>query len=176
MLLSWWMFLIVPVVFLTATNETAFPSSQFYTLYDLYEATNGQNWYWKSNGKIWNFTDSNVNPCIDQWQGLVCLSSNTSISKIRLGEYNLVGTIPTSVASFVNLTTFNLTTNNLIGAIPSSLFDLQQLSSILLQNNSLVEFENNSFPLLLSLTYLDLSDNLFTGPFMSFHNFLKKQV
>jgi hypothetical protein len=108
-----------------ALNEYNIPSYERQALYDLYNSTNGNDWiYQEGENGHWDFTEyPNVYPCLasNPWQGLNCTvllsysSSNYSyyISKIRLSNYSLNGTIPDSITTFSYLQDLNLSYNNM---------------------------------------------------------------
>ena len=42
------------------------------SLHALYASTDGSHWDWsQATGAHWNFI-SNLNPCLDNWQGVIC--------------------------------------------------------------------------------------------------------
>jgi hypothetical protein len=44
-------------------------------LHDLYDSTNGPNWYYNdvsSSGIPWDFTNPDANPCDENWYGVYC--------------------------------------------------------------------------------------------------------
>ena len=61
---------------LSQSTTANIPASEWNALYDLYNATSGENWRWRLNpvaGISWNFSDFSINnPCTDQWQGIAC--------------------------------------------------------------------------------------------------------
>lgn len=144
-------------------------STDVYALRDLYDDTGGSAWLWKNTsvfGDIWNFSQSLVNPCVDQWQGLNCtctlvdLTCNVSI--VSLESYGLVGQLPTTLANLTSLESLKLNKNQLIGSLPSTLGNLLHLKFLDVSNNLLT----SSIPQELTglnLQWLDLSHNLFTG-------------
>ncbi len=93
----------------------------------LYDSTGGEYWtYDGADDGHWNFSEPQ--PCLPTpWQGLTCDSSNTFISEMSLGGFNLAGSLPGVV--FVNLTQLrdlDLDNNDLSGSIPESLGNLPQ--------------------------------------------------
>ena len=67
------------------------PSYERQALYDLYIATNGDDWdYQEGNEGHWNFSDPNVNPCSNsnRWQGLNCTTPTSSSSYYYISEIN----------------------------------------------------------------------------------------
>lgn len=76
-------------------DAATLPTPEFNALYELYNATNGQNWIW--SGNQWDF-DENASPCVDNWQGVTCVLNQTSniynIIDLNLEECNLMGTLP----------------------------------------------------------------------------------
>jgi hypothetical protein len=93
-------------------------------LKDLYDATDGVHWHWKTGmnaGAIWNFTVDEPQPCNPQslWQGLTCLCSNSTlrndigyrctIVELELPSYGLIGHIPSSLGDLQDLELIDLT-------------------------------------------------------------------
>ena len=107
-------------------------------LNDLYIATSGSSWTWKPvalYGNIWNFSQPNANPCTDTWQGIVCTSkcstSQCYVKELILENYNLNGTLPSTLDALNQLLILSITENpDLGGTIPSTLtqINLQQLN------------------------------------------------
>ena len=105
-----------------------FNSSEYSALKLLYDSTGGEYWtYDGADNGHWNFSDPN--PCFPTpWQGLTCDSSNTIISEMSLGLFNLTGSLPGEV--FTNLPELRglyLYNNDLSGSIPESLGKLPRL-------------------------------------------------
>ena len=126
------------------------PEHEMQALQDLYVATNGANWQWSTQNPLnilpvgipWNFSDvQNHNPCKDQWQGINCSFPapyvNYFVTDIALPLHNLVGTIPGSLGSILNLENLVLVGNKLTGSIPDSLCNLPVLQRLALSRNSL---------------------------------------
>jgi hypothetical protein len=95
------------------------PSYQVEALQDLYVSTNGWQWYWKEPeltfGAIWDFNQSNPNPCSERWQGITCSSDCSSspcvITELILDEYGLHGTLPMSLGNITSLTSLEIYSN-----------------------------------------------------------------
>ena len=91
-------------------------------LQDLYVSTNGNEWNWRnaSYGIPWNFT-TNSNPCTENWQGVTCRlypsSSTQHVIELSLSDYNLNGTIPTSLINLTELEQFLVSHNYLYGKL-----------------------------------------------------------
>jgi hypothetical protein len=105
------------------------PFSEWSALRDFYEATNGINWSWKGTGNVWDFSSQLVNnPCRDNWSGIICTcnhyerpqyyygiyyytynptvdNSSCFVEKLVLNNYNVDGTIPSSIGNLTKLTT-----------------------------------------------------------------------
>eukprot|EP01036_Dinobryon_divergens_P034245 gene34245-44239_t len=155
------------------------PKNEVNALEDLYNATNGYSWQWKYPlsvfGNKWNFSDSNVDPCASNWQGLSCTrrqhlsseqkSTNISVVEfISLESYNLNGYVPSSISNLIHLIGFNVKHNLVGGIIPTTFcrcWNITQfdVSYNLLTGNVPSCLVNN----LTMLKYFDLETNLLTG-------------
>jgi hypothetical protein len=113
----------------------------------LYDATNGDNWDWRTadddityepynGGAIWAFPASVSDPCTMNWQGVTCISlqqSNGScfVGSLVLNYYNLQGgPLPKEISGLTGLSTLDLGHNYITGAIPTeigAIADLQFL-------------------------------------------------
>ena len=70
------LYALLALLLLSSSISDSIPLAEFDALFDLFNATDGSNWLWKDTttyGPKWNFSDLNVNPCIDKWQGLKLL-------------------------------------------------------------------------------------------------------
>ena len=98
------------------------PAQEISVLQDLYISTNGNEWIWRdaSYGIPWNFT-ANCNPCVENWQGVTCKldpnSSSQHIIMLSLNNYNLHGTLPTSLMNITKLEQLIMSNNNLYGKL-----------------------------------------------------------
>ena len=128
------------------------PISEVNALYDLYQATDGENWAFRKNysefGIPWNFTNiKSQNPCslVSPWQGVNCTTTtsgtggniSTTISSLHLDEYNLTGIIPSSISNLTSLVDLELGYNHIYGGIPSELCLLETLEVLKLEFNHL---------------------------------------
>eukprot|EP00981_Chlorochromonas_danica_P008206 scaffold2062_cov181-Ochromonas_danica.AAC.10 len=165
------------------------PSSQIQALHAFYNATSGDTWTWLRSARRnanhtvpgtnitlstnrtsvrWNFSESNPNPCQEQWQGLYCQCSARicSLIAIDLPHMNLTGTIPEDISSFSSLLVLKLSTNSIRSSLPSGLASLTKLVELSIDLNYLEgSVPNATFAQLENLRVLDISDNLFTGSF-----------
>ncbi|MCP4046103.1 MAG: hypothetical protein GY732_08960 [Gammaproteobacteria bacterium] len=123
-------------------------------LTELYNSTGGDNWTDNSN---WLVGD----PCADSWFGVVC--GVGTVHRLILADNNLIGSIPASINSLVNLKRFSLASNQLTGSIPASLGDLVNLTFLDFSNNQLSDSLPDALTNLINLTWLDLSDNQLAG-------------
>ncbi|KAA8524854.1 hypothetical protein F0562_011277 [Nyssa sinensis] len=85
------------------------------------------------------------------------------LSELSLGDINLYGEIPVSLANLTQLTVLNLYSNHLFGQIPSWLMNLTHLTEIQLMENQLQGPIPSSFSKLKNLEILSLSSNNFNG-------------
>ncbi len=120
-------------------DSEMFAPTQLQALSDLYYATNGTNWkYTSCNGGVqWNFTQINVNPCLEQWCGITCNNDQTSIQGLVLWSYFLTGTLPTTIDQLIDLEDLELASNQISGTIPSSIIKLTKLQILDLSSNLL---------------------------------------
>jgi uncharacterized repeat protein (TIGR01451 family) len=158
--------------------QTQIPQAECTTLLDLYNSTNGPNWY-DSPGNQWNLTNT---PC--SWSGISCnnghvtaiyrsnerlngpvpnLSALSELQSLRLPNNQLSGEIPSSLANLSQLSTLDLESNQLSGEIPSSLANLSQLSTLDLSSNQLSGEIPSSLANLSQLSTLDLGYNQLTA-------------
>eukprot|EP01095_Lingulamoeba_sp_RSL-Kostka_P003532 TRINITY_DN14508_c0_g1_i1.p1 TRINITY_DN14508_c0_g1~~TRINITY_DN14508_c0_g1_i1.p1 ORF type:complete len:506 (-),score=137.87 TRINITY_DN14508_c0_g1_i1:156-1673(-) len=95
------------------TNQILLESQRNFLL-ELYVSTNGGSWRHNTN---WNEGD----PCEDNWYGVECDDSMTSIVRLELGANFLDGTLPNSIGDLLDLQLLYLHRNGLRGTIPESL-------------------------------------------------------
>ena len=75
------------------------PIQEVLALHSLYKATDWDNWYWRTTGKVhWNFTHiAEQNPCYPIWQGVECVDGY--ITELTLDAYNLRGSLPSQLSN-----------------------------------------------------------------------------
>jgi Leucine-rich repeat (LRR) protein len=151
-----------------AVEIMPFPNTELKALQDLYNATNGQNWVWKSNtteyGSIWNIENPSANPCTERWQGINCTSVEPlAVLSIELTEYNLNGTLPNTLNALTSLLELQLNGNAVRGPIASSIGEIQNLEVLDLASNKLSGTLPSFLGALTSLRYIDLSYNKLNG-------------
>jgi hypothetical protein len=164
---------------------TSISSSEVNALYDFYQSLHGEYWLWRlpesKFGAIWNFTtypNTNINPCNDNWQGITCTNVTSSsspsvvtqsISSMILSQYNLTGTIPSSISSLTSLEVFIADYNEIRGSLPPSFCDCSSLAHLeLTQNHLSGNLSSCFFTNLPSLQAFSLIENQLTGSFPSF--------
>jgi Leucine-rich repeat (LRR) protein len=129
-------------------------SPDYGPLVDLYNATKGDSWFYKTNWLTGN------NPC--NWSGVSCNSAGR-VYYLYLGYNNLNGTLPASLGNLSQLQTFNLNSNNLTGAIPTSLGNLTNLTTLDMDYCKLSGSIPASLGNLSKLQYFYLYHNQLTG-------------
>jgi hypothetical protein len=165
------------------------PTAELAALQDLYDSTKGQYWKWKNIGNQWNFSGQ-YNPCADDWQGILCSPCFVTCHAVALtlSEYNLSGTLPSTLGSFDEMEQLHLDRNELSGwlpteigdltsifyldlavnvltnQIPSEICDLHSLSNLNLQGNKLTGQVPKCIGNLSSLEILSLNFNILSGP------------
>eukprot|EP01040_Poterioochromonas_malhamensis_P014025 gene14026-15493_t len=188
------MLLLYLLFFLASCNArgASFPVNEYNYLKELYDSTNGSNWFDNTN---WNFENISLyNPCLQRWYGVFadCGKSTEGNSAegttgLYLDANNLIGRLPSILTNFTVLIDFWVSDNHLTGPFPSFI-DCPLLSSIHIFNNYLTgplmenmlhnlpkisslfvwrNYLNGSFPdviyQLYQLQNLDLSENMFSG-------------
>jgi Leucine-rich repeat (LRR) protein len=160
-----------------STDDYVFSPVQVQALNELYVGTEGTNWDWVKDPAVgipWNFSVPNPNPCTSHWQGIICNSKTTctdvapcTILHLVLKNYNLIGTLSSTIGNLINLEVFDLSNNRINGSIPSSVSDLVSLKNLTLSDNVL----NGTIPKTLSqltlLQTLNLSANHLVGDLFS---------
>lgn len=116
--------------------------TEFNSLHDFYNATNGPFWIWHNvsiHSVPWNFSIPGVNPCFDDWQGLVCECRLTScvVVTLFLDYHNLTGHLPASMENFSKMSQLILRENNITGTITRSIGNLTELVVLDLSYNNL---------------------------------------
>jgi Leucine-rich repeat (LRR) protein len=143
-----------------------FPKLQYNALFALYNSTNGNDWAWStSTSEIpWNFSNPASNPCLENWQGVICINSSSlyGVSELSLTAYNLEGSLPEQIEDLVNLTEIYLGVNTITGTLPSGLFSLN-LTVLSLSNNYIQGKIPDKIGNYHSLEQLYLDYNLFSS-------------
>ncbi|MEO1052727.1 MAG: T9SS type A sorting domain-containing protein [Bacteroidota bacterium] len=92
----------------------------------LYNSTGGANWT-----VTWD-----LNLPVHAWHGVV-VNNDGCVVGLKLGDNNLVGTIPSEIGELTDLTKLELFKNQLSGTIPSALSNLDNLLFLKLYRNQL---------------------------------------
>src|SRR6266496_29219 len=135
-------------------------------LVDLYNSTDGPNWY--------NHTNWLTKNPVSTWYGVTV--TNGRVTTIWLAENNLNGNIPSSIGNLVSLTTLYLTDNHLTGSIPVSMGNLRNVTYLDLSANHLSGNIPSSIGKLEKLEFLDLYFNELNGSIPSSFGNLKNMV
>ena len=174
--------LLFSVCFLAATCFTqkskaqATDTGDSLALVDLYNSTNGSNWYRQNNwltGPVstwYNVTVRNgrVTSLIGAGNNLVgtipaSIGNLTRLSYLDLRWDSLSGSIPASIGRLVNLTHLDFSQDQLSGPLPDSIGNLGKLTELILSGNKLSGPIPASIGNLSALTTLELIFNQFSG-------------
>ena len=160
------------------------PFSEWLALKDFYDSTDGKNWHWRGdNSYPWDFSSYALNnPCRDMWAGINCgcnhfpretskyyyyymaiSVSNCNVEKLTLVNYNLVGTLSSSIGKLTYLNRLFLGNNHIHGTIPKELALLSNMTKLGLSNNHLTGTISSSFAQMINLETLYLHYNDLTG-------------
>ncbi len=110
----------------------------FAALIALYNSTDGANW---TNNTGWADGAAGTDCDVCSWHGVYC-DGNGRVAQLYLYANNLVGTLPTEIGDLTSLYELDLSGNQLSGLLSTAISHLGGLN----------------------LTYLNLAENLFTGP------------
>jgi hypothetical protein len=127
-------------------------TEEYRILKELYEATDGPNWFNSTN-----WLNKNVPEC--EWHGVKCFKD---LGQINLSSNNLRGTIPVNLGRIKNFVDFNFANNSLHGVIPSS-FSWFHLFSLRLQDNQLTGTIPPEIFAVNTLALVNVSNNMLSG-------------
>ncbi|GAA4409267.1 hypothetical protein GCM10023187_32300 [Nibrella viscosa] len=138
-----------------STADCNAPHPDYQALVDLYNSTNGANWY---NNANWL---SGCDPCSGGWSGITC--TNGRVSLIDLKNNRLSGTLPSSLSALTSLQVLRLFGNDLSGSLPASWSALTNLRDLRAQGNQLSGSLPDSWSALTNLQVLILDNNNLNG-------------
>ena len=142
-------------------NNNIFPEER-QALQDLYDSTDGPNWYNYYGYTRWDFSYPDTNPCDEGWHGVSC-SLDYHITSLYLSYKNLIGTIPSTIDQLSFLQGLYLYSNQLIGTIPTTIGQLSFLQWLDLSYNQLTGTIPSTIGNLSSVQFLNLKYNRLTG-------------
>jgi hypothetical protein len=183
-------YLIIVVLFFCSNNFTTAQVNMqdSLALVDLYNSTNGPNWFWQDNWlsgapvSAWKgvtVTDNRVTELYlfaDPKGKLPASIGNlTGLTHLTLTSCNLHGTIPSTIGNLTKLTSLSFQyAVGLKGTIPSTMGNLINLEYLDLLGNKLEGSIPESLGNLTKLKRLDLSGNYLSGSIPSTFNNLTK--
>jgi Leucine-rich repeat (LRR) protein len=132
---------------------TEIPAAECEILIELYNSTDGENWW---DNTDWNVTNT---PC--SWYGMTCDGGH--VTSIVLDVNQLSGSIPASLGNLSNLEVLVLNYNQLSGSIPASLGNLSNLKFLVMESNQLSGSIPAELGNLSNLEYLWLGSNQLCG-------------
>ena len=144
-------------------------------LVQLFNHTNGNYWSFKYPtsvyGSLWDVAGRSIDeidPCREQWQGVMCTCINMSsvycrVTNITLQSYNITGSLPSTLSSMLNLTLLDLRSNHIHGTLMSSIGKLVKLTELILSKNKLSGTLPTSLSLLSNLMKLYCDNNAYKG-------------
>ncbi|CAL0309317.1 unnamed protein product [Lupinus luteus] len=124
----------------------------------------------------WSLHSSN--PCTNNWFGITCDPTNSTITSLDLSSSNLQGQFqPSLLCRLPNLTSITFFNNSIDQTLPPSISLCQTLTHLDLSQNLITGSLPQSLSELPNLTYLDLTGNNFSGPIpFSFGMFQKLET
>lgn len=131
------MLLFLLIVYQLVNVESLVLSDSLLALQDLHTATNGEQWQYPLGDVVWNFSQSNVDPCAQRWSGITCNEAADDITGISLSNYGLHGQLPPSLVNLSSLNLLKVEKNSLSGSFPwESFYTLTTLSYLYLNENN----------------------------------------
>ena len=101
---------LLSVAYLCVTSNT------YESIQSFFDALNGTQWKWKNISHAWNFS-SEEDPCLMQWEGITC-NARCNLTSLTLQRHNLVGQLPSSLSSLIELQKLDLSLNRLSNSVP----------------------------------------------------------
>eukprot|EP00981_Chlorochromonas_danica_P007615 scaffold1829_cov194-Ochromonas_danica.AAC.4 len=154
----------------SSVSVLSLASTQIDALYAIYNASRGENWVYQEGQQPWNFSQTVVDPCGDQWQGVLCaLQCNSTacqeeVVELVLISNNMCGSLAEEIgdlSALVNLTIVNQTF--LTNHIPERIGDLHNLQYLSLERTLLQGSLPATLWQLSQLQYLEISDSSIQG-------------
>ncbi len=146
-------FTVIISITATTAKAQAVNTTDSLALVDLYNNTNGPNWYSHDN---W------LTGPVSTWAHVQL--DGERVTAIYLSNDNLTGELSASIGNLEKLQELYLDHNNLKGPLPAELGNLHGLFDFIAKNNRFHGHIPESFGGLTSLYTLDLSHNQLTGP------------
>ncbi|USN57192.1 MAG: hypothetical protein H6766_01670 [Candidatus Peribacteria bacterium] len=140
----------------TATNINV-PVAECQALLDLYDSTDGANWYTNTN---WD-TDSDI--C--GWYGLSCDYGDIvpHVNQVSLGYNNLIGTLPASLADVTYMQYFSLSDSGITGSLPDSRSAWSNIYSFQISDTQLTGSLPDSWSAWSNINDFDVRNNQISG-------------
>ena len=138
----------------------AIPASERQALIDLYEATQGDDWYsnsgWKEEAGAFSQPGTE-----GRWYGVVLDAGQQHVRRIKLYYNNLRGSVPESLSDLLHLESFEVCGNRLEGSVPDAVTQLSSLTYLEICQNEFTSLPDLS-PLS-ELAKLEAGGNQFSG-------------
>jgi RHS repeat-associated protein len=136
---------------------------EFAVLKAIYDNLGGASWTTKTNWPVsGSWPTSATNAQFGTWYGVTV--TNGDITRIALGNNNLIGTIPSEIGSLQAMNTLNLYNNRGIsGSIPSSIGQISTLQYVYLYTCNLTGTIPSSLFDIAGLQWVNLGDNKLSG-------------
>jgi Leucine-rich repeat (LRR) protein len=139
----------------SCADVTSLPEAECEALVDLYNATNGADWFENSGWLI------SSDPCND-WYSVNC--SEGHVRSLWLSANNLVGNVPSTIGDLSSLAYLGMAWNQLAGDLPAEFWTLSGLKYLNLRWNDFTGQIPEAISNYVNITDLDLSKNNFSGP------------
>ncbi len=149
------------LVMISSGSDNNISPQERQALQDLYDSTDGPNWYYGYGGILWDFSNPIANPC-KEWYGVTC-SADNHVTNLNLIYNLLIGAIPSTIGQLSSLQGLYLFSNLLTGTIPETIGQLSSLRDLLLDVNLLSGTIPSTIGQLSTLQYLFLYNNRLSG-------------
>ncbi|MFD2561875.1 leucine-rich repeat domain-containing protein [Aquimarina rubra] len=119
----------------------------------LFNSTDGANW---TNNVNWL-----SNEPVSEWAGVIV--EDCKVTRLFLGDNNLVGVLPNEIGDLINLEQLHLNTNSISSTIPDQIGNLSNLKLLYLYGNEISGVLPESIGNLTNLNNLSLASNKLEG-------------
>jgi hypothetical protein len=151
----------------------------YLALSSLFNATQGNNWTYANSSAFvhkWNFSsvaddkDGAKRPCKDNWTGLTCTKSLSSVREAQctivvldVTYFGLKGYLPDDIANITAIEEMHLSYNHITGTLSSYLGAMTSIEKLFIRTTDIYGSIPSELGLLVNCVSIELVDNYLTG-------------